>query len=69
MKQFVCTLGGACFGHERAAECSILTEPPSTYAKGFCPFQKPERDVTDGVRYPYMYAKDCREKDGEIPEE
>lgn len=64
MKEFICTLNGPCFGHERSATCSVLTETPSTYSKGFCPFQKPQRDVTNGIRYPYMYAKTAN-ADGE----
>ena len=69
MKEFICTLNGPCFGHERSSVCSVLTDPPSGYTKGYCPFQKEERDVTNGVRYPYMYAKEAKTADGDSDED
>lgn len=57
MKDFICTLNGPCFGHDRDVVCSVLTSPPSGYKNGVCPFQKKDREVTDGVRYPYSLGK------------
>lgn len=45
----ICMLHGACFARGEYKRCKILTK---AYAKN-CPFQKPECDVTKGVRYGY----------------
>jgi len=38
-----------CFAKKEGHLCKILME---SYEDGKCPFCKPEREVTDGVRYP-----------------
>lgn len=46
-----CNDSRKCFGKtQTGSECKVLTR---TYRDGKCPFCKPERDVTNGRRYPY----------------
>lgn len=46
-RYYECNKEGKCFARTNG-KCSLLTERVT----GNCKFQKPERDVTDGVRYP-----------------
>ena len=46
----MCPSDQPCFGKTIIGECKVLVTP---YKAGTCPFQKPERDVTKGKRYPY----------------
>ena len=50
-----CKEDGACFAKQHN-RCQILNDP-KVYGKGTCPFQKPEREVTNGRFYPYNPPK------------
>lgn len=39
-----------CFARNEDGKCKILK---SSYNDKLCPFCKPEKDVTNGVKYPY----------------
>ncbi len=46
----VCKIPGPCFGRSiKSGRCRVLDEIPEES----CPFQKPGREVTDGILYPY----------------
>jgi len=50
-KDSFCRDSRECFGRLPDKTCRALT---GTYEQdGQCPFCKPDREVTDGVRYPY----------------
>lgn len=53
-----------CFGR-RGDYCGILVH--TGYKNGACPFAKPEREVTDGKRYPYSpsYSQYGNGREGE----
>lgn len=46
-----CPEKGVCFAKCDNGNCAILQD---TSFKTHCPFQKKERSITNGKRYPYM---------------
>ena len=44
-----CTQEGKCFARSNRGHCRILKDG---YEEGKCPFQKPYREVTNGVYFP-----------------
>lgn len=52
----ICIDERPCFARFES-ECTLLED---TYPEGECPFCKPERDVTNGVRYPMRRENDKR---------
>ena len=53
-----CAERGKCFAKTEEGTCEILHAPnPHDYSKppfkrGKCPFRKPDREITNGKRYP-----------------
>ena len=45
---FVCVQTGPCFAREDD-KCTILNKQP----KGKCAFQKPDKEITKGKKYPW----------------
>lgn len=46
-----CKNTGKCFGKTELGKCRILQYG---YKPGKCPFQKPEMEVTEGKRHPFV---------------
>lgn len=53
MKNKVCEESRPCFAKGMYGGCTLLTD---TYPDGSCPFCKPEKEVTNGISYPYKGA-------------
>ncbi len=47
----ICWQIGPCFGQDSKHRCTVLS---LTMGVRKCPFQKPEREVTGGVKYPFF---------------
>lgn len=50
-KNHNCPFEGECFGRKEDGTCDVLTDVPEDWEE--CSFQKPEAEVTDGIRYRY----------------
>ena len=48
MKDFYCDRTGACCQRGKTGRCALLNDNP----EGACAFQKPDREMTNGVHYP-----------------
>ena len=45
----VCVQTGPCFARGEHGKCTLLQEKPN----GKCAFQKPDRETTNGKKYPW----------------